>query len=283
MSANNDVAQTRITCDVCPRHCRLKDGGIGFCCARQAKAGEIISISYNRITAYALDPIEKKPLSFFHPGEKILSVGSFGCNMNCYFCQNYDIARAREDSVPTRYITPIELVGLALSLKDQGNCGLAFTYNEPLVGYEYVRDTAEIARQHDLETVVVTNGQLAAKYLDELLPLITAWNIDLKAFSEEAYRKLGGDFTTTKETIKRAAAAAHVEVTTLIVPGLSDDPLEMEAEAKFLAKIDRGLPLHLSRYFPSYRSSEAATDIKLLHELRNIAAEHLDHVILGNV
>lgn len=283
MSTNNNVRQARITCDVCPRHCRLKDGDIGFCCARQAKGGEVISINYSRITGFALDPIEKKPFSFFRPGEKILSVGSFGCNMNCYFCQNFDIARADKDSVSTRYIAPIELVGLALSFKDQKNCGIAFTYNEPLVGYEYVRDTAEIARQHGLETVVVTNGQITAKYLNELLPLITAWNIDLKAFSEQGYRKIGGDFATTKETIKQAAEHAHVEVTTLIVPGLSDNPQEMEAEAKFLAEIDRELPLHLSRYFPSYRSSEAATDLDLLDELRNIAAQHLDHVILGNV
>ncbi|NLC40673.1 MAG: radical SAM protein [Clostridiaceae bacterium] len=283
MSANKKNAETGITCPVCPRHCRLKEGDIGFCGARQAKAGEVISISYNRVTAIGLDPIEKKPLSFFRPGEKILSVGSFGCNMNCYFCQNFDIARAGEDSVPTRYISPVELVGLALSFKDQGNCGLAFTYNEPLIGYEYVRDTAEIARENDLETVVVTNGQLAGEFLDELLPLITAWNIDLKAFSEEGYRKLGGDFATTKETIERAAAHAHVEVTTLIVPGLSDNPDEMEAEAKFLAAIDRGLPLHLSRYFPSYRSLEAATDMKVLRMMRDIAGQHLDHVILGNV
>ncbi|MDD2426538.1 MAG: AmmeMemoRadiSam system radical SAM enzyme [Eubacteriales bacterium] len=283
MKEVNDKAQPRITCPVCPRHCRLKEGEIGFCCARQTKAGEVISISYNHITAFALDPIEKKPLSFFRPGEKILSVGSFGCNMNCYFCQNFDIARANKDSVPTRFIAPVELVGLALSLKDQGNCGIAFTYNEPLIGYEYVRDTAIIAREHDLETVVVTNGQLAAQFLDELLPLITAWNIDLKAFSEKAYRRLGGDFATSKETIERAAAHAHVEVTTLIVPGLSDDPGEMEEEAKFLAAIDRALPLHLSRYFPHYHSTEAATDVKLLHKLRDIAAKHLDHVILGNV
>ena len=283
MNANNIDAQTRISCRVCPRYCRLKDGAIGFCGARQAKDGQVISISYNHVTAIGLDPIEKKPLSFFLPGEKILSVGSFGCNMNCYFCQNFDIARAGKDSVSTRYIAPVELVGLALSLKDQGNCGLAFTYNEPLIGYEYVRDTAEIARENDLETVVVSNGQLTSEFLDELLPLITAWNIDLKAFSEEGYRKLSGDFTTTKETIRRAAAHAHVEVTTLIVPGLSDNPDEIEAEAKFLAGIDRGLPLHLSRYFPNYRSSEAATDIKLLRMMRDIAAQHLDHVILGNV
>lgn len=283
MSANKNDAQTRISCQVCPRHCRLKEGDIGFCGARQAKGGQVISISYNRITAIGLDPIEKKPLSFFRPGEKILSVGSFGCNMNCYFCQNFDIARAGKDSVPTRYIAPVELVGLALSLKDQGNCGIAFTYNEPLIGYEYVRDTAEIARENDLETVVVTNGQLATDFLDELLPLITAWNIDLKAFSEKGYHKLGGDFATTKKTIERAAAHAHVEVTTLIVPGLSDNPDEMKAEAEFLAAINRSLPLHLSRYFPSYHSSEAATDMQVLRMMRDIAAQALDHVILGNV
>lgn len=283
MSANSPAAQLQIVCPVCTRHCRLKEGDIGFCCARQAKNGEVISISYNRITAFALDPIEKKPLSFFRPGEKILSVGSFGCNMNCYFCQNYDIARAKPDSIPTRYIAPIELVGLALSMKDEGNCGIAFTYNEPLVSYEYVRDTAEIAREQGLETVVVTNGQLTTRFLEELLPLITAWNIDLKAFSEQAYRRLGGDLETTKETIRRAAAHAHVEVTTLVVPGLSDDSKEMEAEAKFLASIDPQLPLHLTRYFPRYRSTERATDIALLHELRDIASQHLDRVILGNV
>ena len=271
------------TCHVCWRQCRIKEGGLGYCRARTVKDGVVIPESYGKLTSLALDPIEKKPLSFFHPGTMILSAGSYGCNMACPFCQNYEIAREAAASRHTIEIGPKALVEKALALKDRENIGIAFTYNEPLVGYEYIRDTATLARDAGLLTVVVTNGQIEEEPLRELLPLISAWNIDLKSFSEEAYKKLGGRLKVTLRTIELASATAHVEITTLVVPGLSDDESMMREEAAFLAAIDPAMPLHLSRYFPCYEYHAPATAIQTMYRLQGVANESLERVVLGNI
>lgn len=271
------------TCHVCWRQCRIKEGGLGYCRARTVKDGVVIPESYGKLTSLALDPIEKKPLSFFHPGTMILSAGSYGCNMACPFCQNYEIAKEAAASRHTIEVGPKALVKKALALKDRGNMGIAFTYNEPLVGYEYIRDTATLARDAGLLTVVVTNGQIEEEPLRELLPLISAWNIDLKSFSEEAYKKLGGRLKVTLRTIELASAAAHVEITTLVVPGLSDDETMIREEAAFLAAIDPAMPLHLSRYFPCYEYHAPATAIQTMYRLQGVAKESLERVVLGNI
>ncbi|MDY0119355.1 MAG: radical SAM protein [Clostridia bacterium] len=271
------------TCHVCWRQCRIKEGGLGYCRARTVKDGVVIPESYGKLTSLALDPIEKKPLSFFHPGTMILSAGSYGCNMACPFCQNYEIAREAAASRHTIEIGPKALVEKALALKDRENIGIAFTYNEPLVGYEYIRDTATLARDAGLLTVVVTNGQIEEEPLRELLPLISAWNIDLKSFSEDAYKKLGGRLEVTLRTIELASATAHVEITTLVVPGLSDDESMMREEAAFLAAIDPAMPLHLSRYFPCYEYHAPATAIQTMYRLQGVAKESLERVVLGNI
>lgn len=270
-------------CGLCPRSCKLSEGASGFCGARKNVDGKIIPLNYGKLLSIALDPIEKKPLSRFYPGTRILSVGSFGCNMNCCFCQNYEIARAGEGEHKSCELSPTELTRLAIKEKAQGNIGIAFTYNEPLVGFEYVLDTAEEAQKAGLETVLVTNGQIKEEYLRELLPYISAWNIDLKCFSEEGYKKLGGDFKTTLRTIELASGLSHVEVTTLIVPGISDNIEEFKAEVSFLAQLKKDIPLHLSRYFPRYRYYEKPTDLKLLVQMKKIAEEQLEFVLLGNV
>ena len=279
-SAKKDIYAT---CHVCWRQCRIKEGGLGYCRARTVKDGVVIQESYGKLTSLALDPIEKKPLSFFHPGTMILSAGSYGCNMACPFCQNYEIAREAAASRHTIEVGPKALVEKALALKDRGNIGIAFTYNEPLVGYEYIRDTAKLARDEGLLTVVVTNGQIEEEPLRELLPLISAWNIDLKSFSEDAYKKLGGRLEVTLRTIELASATAHVEITTLVVPGLSDDESMMREEAAFLAAIDPAMPLHLSRYFPCYEYHAPATAIQTMYRLQRVAKESLERVVLGNI
>jgi pyruvate formate lyase activating enzyme len=279
-SAKKDIYAT---CHVCWRQCRIKEGGLGYCRARTVKDGVVIQESYGKLTSLALDPIEKKPLSFFHPGTMILSAGSYGCNMACPFCQNYEIAREAAASRHTIEVGPKALVEKALALKDRGNIGIAFTYNEPLVGYEYIRDTAKLARDEGLLTVVVTNGQIEEEPLRELLPLISAWNIDLKSFSEDAYKKLGGRLEVTLRTIELASATAHVEITTLVVPGLSDDETMMREEAAFLAAIDPAMPLHLSRYFPCYEYHAPATAIQTMYRLQRVAKESLERVVLGNI
>ncbi|HZK42481.1 MAG TPA: radical SAM protein, partial [Clostridia bacterium] len=263
--------------------CLIPEGGLGYCRARTVRDGQVIPANYGKLTSLALDPIEKKPLSFFRPGTMILSAGSFGCNMACPFCQNYEIAREAAASRHSRDVSPQALVEEALALRDRGNIGIAFTYNEPLVGYEYVRDSAILARQAGLETVVVTNGQIEKDPLEELLPHISAWNIDLKAFTAEGYRRLGGRLEVTLRTIEMTQAVSHVEVTTLVVPGLSDGEEDMKKEAAFLASLDPDIPLHLSRYFPCYQYDAAATPRQTLYQLRDLASQSLNRVLLGNI
>lgn len=272
-----------VICDLCPRYCKLKESNLGFCNARKNIKGKIVPINYGKILSAVLDPIEKKPLNYYKPGSWILSVGSFGCNMNCMFCQNFQIARAKEKDYRTYDISPVELVKIALDKRAYGNIGIAFTYNEPLVGYEYVLDSVKLAGDNNLDVVLVTNGQINEKYLLELLPYINAWNIDLKSFSEESYKKLGGDFKTTLRTIELASQVSHVEVTTLVVPGISDDINLMEEQAKFLANLDKNMPLHINRYIPSYKYREPATDKELLYDMKKIAGKYLNRVKIGNV
>ncbi len=271
------------TCTICPRRCVLEEGQTGFCRARENRGGKVVCGNYARVTALSLDPIEKKPLKRFHPGTRILSVGSYGCNLNCPFCQNSDISMANEKTVDWRIVTPEELIDQAEQLKGAGNIGIAFTYNEPLIGYEYVFDCASLAKARGLNTVLVTNGYILPEPWLELLPVIDAANIDLKAFTEEGYRSLGGDLETVKTAIALAAERIHVEVTSLIVPGLNDDESEMRAEAKWLKALPGGVALHISRYFPMYRQREGApTPLGTIDKLTEIARQYVPNVYRGN-
>lgn len=269
-------------CALCPHHCTLAEGQTGLCRARQNSGGKIICTNYGRVTSLALDPIEKKPLRRFYPGSLILSVGSYGCNLRCPFCQNYEISMADADA-QSCYVAPQALVERALALRQRGNIGLALTYNEPLVGYEYVRDCAALAHEKDLKTVLVTNGMIEAEPLAALLPLIDALNVDLKGFTQTFYTFVGGDLETVKRSIALAAERCHVEVTTLIIPGRNDDPDDMEREAAWLASLNPELPLHISRFFPRYRLTDCPpTPLETVYALRDVAARHLRYVYTGN-
>jgi len=271
-----------LICSLCPHHCNLKEEQIGFCQARANSQGRIICTNYGKITSLALDPIEKKPLMRFYSGRWILSAGSFGCNMRCPFCQNSDISMADEHFATTE-LSPEMLVAKAIKLVSRDNIGIAYTYNEPLIGYEYVHDCAALVQQAGLKNVLVTNGMICAEPLDSLLPLIDALNIDLKGFSKSIYDLLQGDFETVKATIHRSAKTCHVEVTTLIVPGLNDSEAEMDAEAAWLAGIDPELPLHISRFFPRYHMTACQpTPTATIYRLRDIAKSHLRYVYTGN-
>lgn len=270
------------TCTLCFHHCQLDEGQTGFCRARASRGDKIVPLNYGRLTSLALDPIEKKPLRRFHPGSQILSVGSFGCNLRCPFCQNASIAQVGSEA-PTRNVTPEELASLARELVPRGNIGVAYTYNEPLVGYEYVRDCAERIRQAGLLNVLVSNGTIEEKPWRELLPLIDAANIDLKGFNDSWYRFLSGDLATVKRNIAIAAEHCHVEVTTLIIPGGNDSPAEMQAEAKWLAAINPDIPLHISRFFPRHHmTNRPPTPVETIYHLADIAREHLQYVYTGN-
>lgn len=288
----------RAVCPVCPHHCSLKEGQYGRCRARKNEKGTIICVNYGKITALALDPVEKKPLRHFFPGSMILSAGSYGCNLSCPFCQNYQISMAgSEEKEAADYVTdeaaagvpdfremsPEELAELAEDLRGRGNIGVAFTYNEPLVGYEFVRDTARLVRRRGMKNVLVTNGTGEIPVLEELLPCIDAMNIDLKGFTQDYYRKLGGDLDTVKAFIKCAAQVCHVELTTLIVPGENDSLEEMERQAGWIAGVDPDIVLHVTRFFPRYRMADRkATDVELVYRLRDAAGKYLKHVYTGN-
>ncbi|HAG68831.1 MAG TPA: AmmeMemoRadiSam system radical SAM enzyme [Lachnospiraceae bacterium] len=279
------MSEKTVTCSVCHHHCRLSEGMKGFCLARLNRGGRIIPINYGVVTSIALDPIEKKPLYRFHPGSRILSVGSFGCNLACPFCQNHQISRVGEEIKDRSEIwSPKELLDTALSLRERGNTGIAFTYNEPLICYEFVLDTARLFKENGLATVLVTNGSVSCEILAELLPWIDAMNIDLKGFSQKAYDCLSGNLEQTKDFIRTAAASCHVELTSLIVPGINDSTTEMESEADFIADISPDIPLHITRYFPMYKmTSGQPTDISLLKKMKEIAEGRLKYVYLGNV
>lgn len=275
------MTEGRALCPLCPRACRLKEGEKGFCGARVARGGKVQLEPYGFLSSLALDPIEKKPLAYFRPGSMILSCGFYGCNMRCPFCQNYHISFERG---PGETYEPAELVALAESLVPEGSCGIAFTYNEPLLAFEYIEETFRLCRARGLETVLVTNGNFLPDTIRRIAPLVSAWNIDLKCFTEEGYQKLGGDFGCVKEAIRIAREYSHVEVTTLVVPGLSDSPDDMAREADWLASVDPAIPLHLSRYFPRYKQkSGAPTSVPLLYRLRDIAKTRLKYVKLGNI
>ncbi|MBR1397630.1 MAG: AmmeMemoRadiSam system radical SAM enzyme [Selenomonadaceae bacterium] len=272
------------TCPICPHHCTLSEGEVGRCRARMNKDDKIIDLNYGRLTSIALDPIEKKPLYRFYPNSWILSVGSFGCNLNCPFCQNFEISMA-DSNFQTQNVTPEYLAALAveLSKKERGNIGIAFTYNEPFISYEFVLDTAKYLHKVGLKSVLVTNGTVAERPLKELLPYIDAMNIDLKAFNSEFYDWIGGDFETVKRTIKLSAESCHVEVTTLIIPDKNDSVDDMESEAQWLASISPELPLHISRFFPRYKVTDRPpTDVNKIHNLVNTARKYLRYVYPGN-
>jgi pyruvate formate lyase activating enzyme len=271
-------------CPLCFHHCLLeKEGQTGFCQARVFKDGKIIDENYGRITSLALDPIEKKPLKRFYPGSKILSVGSYGCNLACPFCQNFEISQA-DKRIPSTYISPEQLVNTALKYVKEGNIGLAFTYNEPTVSYEYVLDSAKLAKKFGLKTVMVSNGTICQEPLEKLLPYIDAWNIDLKGFTENFYKMCHGDLKTVQEAIKIASSSSHVEVTTLVIPGLNDSEQEMEELSSFLASISNEIPLHITRFFPRYKMLDRPiTPEETIYKLCSVAEKHLKYVYPGNI
>ena len=270
-------------CAVCKHHCRLTEGQLGRCRARKNEEGRIVCANYGKITGLMPDPIEKKPLRRFFPGSRILSVGSFGCNLSCPFCQNHEISMAGPEELQPKEMPPENLAALAKSWEDHGNIGVAYTYNEPLVGYEFVRDTARLVRKLGMKNVLVTNGSASLWVLEELLPYIDAMNIDLKGFTESYYRKLGGDLETVKDFIRRAAQGCHVELTTLIVPGENDSEARMEQEARWIASISPEIPLHVTRFFPQYRmENRRATEVSVVYRLRDIAGKYLKYVYTGN-
>ena len=272
-------------CPVCPRHCRLNEGETGLCRARRAEGGRVVAGNYGRITSLALDPIEKKPIAFFRPGACILSVGSYGCNLRCPFCQNDSISQRGESAAEYQATTPVELADLAERLKrERGNIGLAYTYNEPLVGWEFVRDCAVEVHARGMANVLVSNGCATDEVVGELAPLLDAANIDLKGPSQEYYDWVGGWFDAACRTISTLhRAGCHVEVTTLVVPGRNDAEADIDEIASFVASVSSDIPLHVTRFFPRYHMKKAQpTPVRVVYQLAERARSHLRRVLVGN-
>jgi pyruvate formate lyase activating enzyme len=271
----------KVVCSLCPRACLIGEGQAGFCRVRQNRNNILYTTNYARCAAIALDPIEKKPLYHFFPGSLILSLGTWGCNFSCQFCQNWQLAQSQPE---TGELLPNEAVKKALRLKPEGNIGLAYTYSEPSVWYEYILDTASLAKEAGLKNVLVTNGYINEKPLLELLPYIDAMNIDVKAFKNDFYREYcAGQLSAVKHTVELAARHCHVEITTLVIPGLNEEPEEIGALAKWLAGINPDIPLHLSRYFPRYKMKIPPTSKESLMRAQEAAQDYLKYVYLGNI
>ena len=274
-------------CDVCPRGCRLAPGKEGACHARANVDGSIVATSYGRITSLAIDPVEKKPLACWRPGSKVLSLGGYGCNLRCPWCQNSSISQVGAKDVPWHHLAPSELVSLGVREreKDERMVGIAYTYNEPLVSWEYICDTAELAHGEGLANVLVTAGCVSEHVVRKVAPLMDAVNIDLKSIDGDTYKSIGGDLEAVKTSIRVFAAvpSCHVEVTTLVVPGVNDTPDHMERLAAWVAQVDPSIVLHVSRFFPAWRMRDRGpTPVSTVYALADVARGHLGKVYTGN-
>ncbi len=273
------IEHGRVRCELCPHRCAIADGAAGLCGVRENRGGVLRAESYGRTVTVAIDPIEKKPLYHFMPGSRILSIGPNGCTLSCRNCQNWHISKER---APTRYLPPEELVDLA---GREGSIGVAFTYTEPLLWFEYLRDVAPMLRAKGLKTVLVTNGFLNEGPAREIAPLIDAMNVDLKSMSDDFYREVcGGRVEPVKRFIEIAAGAMHVEVTNLVVTGMNDADADFEALAGWLAGVSPDIPLHFSRFFPQYRMEDREpTPPERLRRAYDIASKRLHYVYVGNI
>lgn len=270
-----------IKCYLCPHNCSLREGKFGACKLRTVKNNIPIVINYGDVTSINVDPIEKKPLYHFKPGRDILSVGTFGCNMSCSFCQNYEISQNKPSS---EFIDIDKLINLIINIPN--NVGIAFTYNEPFMWYEYVYDVAKKIKEYDksISIILVTNGFVNKEPLKKILPFIDAMNIDLKGFTQKYYNEIcGATIEPVLETIKIASKYTHVEITTLMVSDENDSVEEIVEIAKFLSAIDKSIPLHLSRYFPNYKMKNQPTLVENIMKAKEEAKKYLNYVYVGNV
>lgn len=270
-----------IRCTLCPHNCRLSEGKFGVCKLRTVKNGVPVAINYGEVTSANVDPIEKKPLYHFKPSRDILSIGTFGCNMICSFCQNHEIS---QNKPPTEFIDVEKLISLIIDIPD--NVGIAFTYNEPFMWYEYVFEAAKKIKEYnkDISVVLVTNGYVNKEPLLKILPYVDAMNIDLKGYTEKYYNKLcGASLNPVLETIKTASSYTHVEITTLMVSDENDSIDEIKDIAEFIASVDQNIPLHLSRYFPKYQMKTPPTLVENIMKAKEEASKYLNYVYVGNV
>ncbi|MFW6138769.1 MAG: AmmeMemoRadiSam system radical SAM enzyme [Spirochaetota bacterium] len=271
----------KVRCLLCPNSCVITPGNTGLCGIRKNQDGTLYSTIYGEVSSMAMDPIEKKPLYHFFPGTHILSIGTVGCSLKCRFCQNYGISQNPDH--PTDYYRPQDIVEFAVA---RGSVGIAYTYNEPFIWYEFVRDTCILAQKRGLKNVFVTNGYVNQLPLKGILPYADAFNVDLKSMDDQFYRKIiSGKLQPVLDTITEISGHPDIilEVTTLVIPGYNDSGEEMEKFTGFLSSLSPDIPYHLSAYFPMYQFEAPPTSVRTLQTLKHVAEMKMRYVYLGNV
>ena len=275
----------KVKCTLCPHNCLIKDQERGICGVRKNLEGTLYSENYGEVTALGFDPIEKKPLYHYHPATNILSLGSLGCNLKCFFCQNWEISQSTPDDISRKHTYGVhDIVDLATKRKD--NLGVAYTYNEPVIYYEFMLDVAKKIREEGLKNVVVTNGFINPEPMQELMKYIDAFSVDLKGFTNEFYRKhTKSSFDPILETLKQIRQNGNfLEVINLVIPTLNDDPKPFEEMMKWMRdNLGENTVLHISRYFPGYKSNIEPTSSAKMKEFYNLASQYLNYVYMGNI
>ena len=273
-----------IECRLCPRRCRIREGEKGFCGVRENRGGGGVSLNYGSLSAVHIDPMEKKPLYHFKPGKEILSLGSYGCNLTCRHCQNHYIAQDR-DSFAFASDGEEVTADMVVERLDTSLAGVAYTYNEPVVWYEFMADCALAVKEKGYANVMVTNGYIEPEPLEKLFPLIDAFSVDLKGHDDKFYREVtGGHLAPVKTALEAIARSGrHLEVEYLVIPGLNDGEGSFEEMLRWYAeKLGSDVPLHINRYYPQYKMEIPSTPLKTLRRLFSNACEYLDYVYIGN-
>ncbi len=275
----------KVMCDLCNHRCVIDDGEKGICYVRENIGGVLYSLVYNKIIAENSDPIEKKPLFHFMPGTSSLSIATMGCNFRCFYCQNYGISRTPSDFgiIDGEEVTPEEVVRHALA---NGDSSISYTYTEPTIFFEYAYDTAKIAKNNGLKNIFVTNGFMTRESLEMIKHYLDAANVDLKSFSNDTYReKMGGRLKPVlNNIILMKEMGMWVEVTTLVIPTINDSDKELKQIADFIAGVDKGMPWHISAYYPSYKSDIPPTSVGQIKKAIEIGKKAgLEYVYGGNI
>jgi pyruvate formate lyase activating enzyme len=286
----NKLPENKVHCFLCPWNCKIAPDKYGFCGVRSNKDGKLLTHIYGLVSSVAADPIEKKPLFHFYPGTNVLSLGTYGCNMRCGHCQNWQIAHVilgKDQNLPARYIDPEQLIGMA----KEANCkGIAWTYNEPVIWFEYAYDGAVLAKKNKLYTVFVTNGYITPEALDKIGPYLDAFRVDVKGFNKEFYSKLTKikDFSPILEAAERAKKKwnMHVEIVTNVIPTMNDDDAQLKGIAEWIVKtLGPETPWHVTRFVPYLEYADLpATPIETLEKAQQIGMlAGLQYVYIGNV
>jgi pyruvate formate lyase activating enzyme len=273
-----------VECKLCPHNCIISPGHKGLCRIRSNEDGILIADMHGSASAIHVDPVEKKPLYHFFPGSKILSLGSLGCNFHCSCCQNYEISQTGKEGFPLLQVLAVEDI-VREAKSTSANIGVAFTYNEPLIGFEFMFDIAREINKAGLKNVAVSNGYVNEEPLEELIPYIDAFNIDIKCFDEKMHKQFtGGELPYVLETLETIVSRGkHLEITLLLVPGINDDREMFESMIKWILEhLGPEIPLHISRYFPRYKMMKEATDPGNIVEKISMAKRYLNFVYAGN-